>query len=386
MWSDMRERLLQSFFMAGFECSTHRLRSGRRLDLLASTKHDRFAVADYARVREMGIRTIRDGIRWHLIETSPGQYDFSSVLPMLRAANDAGLQVIWDIFHYGWPDDLNIFRAAFVDRLANLVRAFVRLHASETDRLPILAPVNEISFFAWAGGQVSIMNPCKTKRGDELKEQLVRACIAAVEAAWEVDRRIRIVHTDPIIHVTAAADDKRALRRAEAYRMAQFQNWDMIAGLWRPELGGKPEYLDILGANYYPKNQWMVRKASPGQRHPPFIPLEDPQYKPLRELLTEVHTRYRRPLLLAETGTEGEPRPGWLRYVCDEVAAAQGAGVPIEGICLYPIVNHPGWNNNRHCHNGLWDYPDRSGARELYEPLATELKQQQARFEPEFTA
>jgi hypothetical protein len=33
-------RLFQSWFIGGFECSTHRRRDGRRLDLLASTCHD----------------------------------------------------------------------------------------------------------------------------------------------------------------------------------------------------------------------------------------------------------------------------------------------------------------------------------------------------------
>ena len=66
---------------------------------------------------EHGIRTVRDGLRWHLIETAPGRYDWSSFLPMLRAARDTGTQVIWDLAHYGWPDDLDIWSPAFVGAL-----------------------------------------------------------------------------------------------------------------------------------------------------------------------------------------------------------------------------------------------------------------------------
>src|SRR2546423_14032196 len=95
--------------MGGFECSTHRARSGERLDLIATTGHDKYAVADYGRLREQGIRAARDGVRWHLIEKREGRYDFSSVLPMVRAARDAGVQVVWDLCHYGWPDDVDIF-------------------------------------------------------------------------------------------------------------------------------------------------------------------------------------------------------------------------------------------------------------------------------------
>jgi hypothetical protein len=114
--------LFRSFFMAGFECSTHRNMSRRRLDMIAATHHDMMAYEDYAQLGEHGIRTARDGVRWNLIETSPGQYDWSSVLPMIRAGERAGCQVIWDLCHYGWPDDLDVFSPAFVDRFAPMRR------------------------------------------------------------------------------------------------------------------------------------------------------------------------------------------------------------------------------------------------------------------------
>ena len=36
-----RPRLFDSFFGAGFECSSHRRRDGHQLDLIAATGHDR---------------------------------------------------------------------------------------------------------------------------------------------------------------------------------------------------------------------------------------------------------------------------------------------------------------------------------------------------------
>src|SRR5690606_1312019 len=111
-------RLLESFLMGGFECSSHRRNDGQRLDLLAATGHDRWARSDYRRLSEAGMRTVRDGLRWHLIETRPGHYDWSSFVPMLRAAREGQMQVIWDLCHYGFPDDLDIWRPAFVERFA----------------------------------------------------------------------------------------------------------------------------------------------------------------------------------------------------------------------------------------------------------------------------
>ena len=109
--------VFKSFWMAGFECSCHRRGDNRRLDLIAATEHDRWAAADYARARRLGIETVRDGTRWHRIERSPGRYDFSSLLPMVRAARDNGVQVIWDLCHYGWPEGLDVFRPEFVRQM-----------------------------------------------------------------------------------------------------------------------------------------------------------------------------------------------------------------------------------------------------------------------------
>src|SRR5687767_1317561 len=76
------QALFRSFFMGGFECSTFYRRNGQRLDLVASTKHDRFCRQDYERLKQQGLLTAREGIRWHLIEKNAGQYDFSSAMPM----------------------------------------------------------------------------------------------------------------------------------------------------------------------------------------------------------------------------------------------------------------------------------------------------------------
>ena len=362
----------RSFFMGGFECSTHRLRTGRRLDVIGASAYDRYALEDYRRLADVGMRTIRDGIRWHLIEPSPGKYDFSSVLPMLRAAREADVQVIWDVLHYGWPDDLDIFSDGFVSRFADFAAAFVDLATRETNGAPWVVPVNEISFFAWAGGEIGIFNPFATRRGDDLKWQLLRASIASIRSMQAVNPAIRIVHTEPMINVVSHQARPGEAAAAEGHRQAQYAALDILAGRSRPEMGGREEYLDVIGVNYYVHNQWIY----PGG-HGSMIEPSHPRYRPVWQMLKEVYDRYQRPLFIAETGIEDEARPAWLRYIGYEVRRAIREGVPVEGLCLYPIVNHPGWDDDRHCYNGLWDYPDPAGNREIYEPLARELQSQQ---------
>jgi hypothetical protein len=291
---------------------------------------------------------------------------------MIRAAREAGMRVIWDLCHYGWPDDLDIWSAEFVSRFAAFARAFAELMARETDATPFYTPMNEISFFAWAGGDVAYINPFCARRGPKLKTQLVRATLAAVDAIWSVSPHARIVYPEPLIHIVSNPKLPQDDAAVAAYVQAQFQAWDMICGRIEPQLGGHPKYLDIIGINYYHNNQWIHKRRPFNRFHP--------QYRWLSQMLREVYERYRRPLFIAETGCEDEMRPEWLRYIGREVRHAIRDGAPVEGICLYPILNHPGWDNDRHCHNGLFDYHNHAGEREVYAPLAAELHIQQARF------
>jgi polysaccharide biosynthesis protein PelF len=380
--------IFQSFWMGGFECSTHRLPrrkafgrfAGQRLDLIASTRHDEFALQDYERLQDAGIRTARDGVRWHLIEKTPYRYDFSSLVPMLQAARRTQTEIIWDLHHYGWPDGLNIWGAAFVDRFERFARATARVIFEETGGPLYVTPVNEMSFVSWGGGDAGFLNPFAKGRGPELKAQLVRAAIAATQAVLEVDPSARIFHAEPIIHIAVDPDHPEEAPAAEAYRQSQFQAWDMIAGRFCPELGGRPEYLDVIGVNYYSNNQWIHQDPNtpPSRRRKDvLLPPSHPLHRPIREMLTEVYERYRRPIFIAETGIEGDARPSWLRYIGQEARAASASGAQLEGLCLYPIIDYPGWGDDRHCYSGLWGYADDEGRREIYEPLAGELAHQQ---------
>src|SRR5581483_11403588 len=216
--------LFRSFFLGGFECSTHRLRSGKRLDLLRSTRHDELACSDYRLLQRHGIRTARDGFRWPVIEASAGRYDFSSAVPMLQAARDADQQVIWDLWHYGWPDDLDIFSAAFVTRFAAFASEAVKRISEFTDA-PLVSPINEISFFSWAGGEGGIFNPFALHRGDDMKRQLVRATVEGIDAMRRVNPKVRTFQVDPIINVVPRSSRPQDVADAEGYRQSQFVAW-----------------------------------------------------------------------------------------------------------------------------------------------------------------
>jgi beta-glucosidase/6-phospho-beta-glucosidase/beta-galactosidase len=344
--------LFRSFWMAGYESSAHINPAGVRLDMIAGVEHDRRAAADYRLLKGFNIRTARDAARWHLIDRGDGVFDFSSFAPMLRAALDTGTQVIWDLCHYGWPDDLDLFSAEFVYRFGKYSEAVARFVRKHTDQTPFYSPINEINFMVWGIGE-GLLFPFVRGRDAEIKRQLARAAIASCEAIWSVDPRARITFPEPVINVLPPCSRPDLAAVAEQYRQSQFEAWDMIAGYCDPSLGGHPRYLDILGANFYHSNQWEIEGA--GRLRWEDEPRDD-RWRPLHQMLAEIWRRYQRPLYLAETSHFGSGRGRWIQEIGDEVCRAWAAGTPVAGVCLYPILDRYDWSDSGHWHNsGLWD-------------------------------
>jgi beta-glucosidase/6-phospho-beta-glucosidase/beta-galactosidase len=376
--------LFRSFFIAGFESSTHLNGSRKRLDLTAATHHDKFVKNDYKQLRENGIRVAREGLRWHITEPRLGCYDFSSLIPIINAAKYFDIQILWNICHFGWPDHIDIMSPTFPQHIAQFSRAFAEFLIRKLHVVPYFAPINEISFLSYVGGDEGAINPFLRNQGNDLKKQLVRATISTMNAVWSVVPEARFLHIDPVINVVAHPSKPTDRYEAEIQRLLQYEAWDMIAGHVCPELGGHQKYLDIIGVNYYIHNQWY-HSVKNGERTHKFDPLDwksDPNYRPFRVILAEVYDRYKRPMFVAETGAEDDARAPWLGYVGREVFETCKAGIPMHGICLYPIVNHPGWEDDRHCKNGLWDYPDKNGNRKVCDQkLLTELHRLQLIFD-----
>ncbi len=369
----MADILFKSFYMAGFECSSHRRRSdGVRLDLIASTGHDRLVREDYRSCAQHGLLTVRDGLRWHLIEREPGRYDWSSWLPMLEAAVECGLQVMWDLFHYGSPDHLDQGSPEFILSYARFAAEAVRMHREVTGTAAIVCPLNEISFLSWAARN-GVFPSIGPEEGGWLSRHLVSTAVAGMRAMREVDQDCRFIWAEPLINVLPKTPaDAEA---AEAKRLSQYHAYEMLSGRTAPELGGSPEWLDAVGINFYSDNQWYLDGST--------VPLGHRDYRPLADMLVETYERYGRPLLITETGAEGSARPAWFHYVCDEVRDAIRRGVPVEGVCLYPITSFPCWDDQHQRQFGLFTGPGPHGKRDVYAPLGAELYRQQELLERE---
>lgn len=369
--SNHPDRSFASFFQAGFECSSHRRKDGVRLDLIRATGHDKHVVRDYRTCRELGFRTLRDGLRWHLIERSPGKYDWSSWLPALEAAEAAGVEVIWDLFHYGSPDCIDQAAEDFPERFTDFAVAALEVQQSVSNRPPLVCPLNEINFLSWAVDDGYFPRVGPDQRG-WFKDQLVRTGIAAAKAIRGRWPRATIIWAEPLIHIAPHDRRRPTVRAAEENLRGMYEAYDWIIGFSRPEMGGDPSLVDVVGWNFYPHNQWYFEG--------PTVPMGHHEYRPLADMLVEMAKRYGKPAFLSETGAEGSGKPSWLHYVCNEVRDAIDRGADIRGICWYPITAYPGWDNSRHAETGLLSTVVSDGSRHVDKRLLAEFEVQRALF------
>jgi hypothetical protein len=367
-----------SFWMGGYECTDQQNAFGNRVDFLNITGHLQLLDKDYQDLSPFNIKTVREGIRWSFVEKQPYHYNWSTVATMIEAGKRHKIQQVWDICHFGFPDDLTPLHPMFARRLAAVCRAFVRFYRSVSPlETLIVTPINEVSFISWLGGDARGTQPYCTNQGWEVKYNLMKAYIEAIEAIKEEDDNVRIMTTEPLVNMVPPlnATPEEIAFAAEAHEN-QFQAIDILSGCICPELRGKPEYLDILGFNFYYNNQWVANTYT-------FLPwlneIPDPRWLPLHQLFQQVYERYNRPIVLSETSHPKEDRFKWVRFITKECIAASQAGIPLWGVCWYPIIDRPDWDHLTPWHHaGLWDVDIakvQAGipSRELHMPTAIAL-------------
>jgi len=366
----------RSFLMAGFECADLLNLSGERIDFMTVTGHLDHLDHDYALLGDFRISTVREGLRWSQVEVRPYHYDFSVPDLMIKAAAEKGIQQVWDICHFGFPHDLNPFHPHFERRFVSICIAFAKFCLERTDfsQPLIITPINEVSFLSWLCAEVGETSPYCKKQGWEAKYALMKAYIAAAKALKALDSRILILATEPLVNIVPplnATDEQ--ISEAALHHEFQYQAADILCGRICPELGGTPELLDILGLNFYYNNQWITGF----EEFLPWANLEpDERWRPLSGLLREAYSRYGKPMILSETSHSGVDRPNWFNFVWRELSLIVDE-MPFWGVCLYPIIDRPDWNDLSYWHgSGLWDNTATYGKpdRTLYQPLATALR------------
>ena len=322
--------MFRSFAWGGLEAASHCRADGVRVDSVTGSGHERWAMLDGAILRGLGVQTVREGLRWHLV--GEGRRDWSSARAQIDAALAHGLEVAWDICHWGVPDGMDLMAPDWPARLAEFAHDAARMLQREGCPVAAWVPVNEMSFWAWAGGETGGFSPFLFGQGDAMKQQLVRGHLAVVEALRDAGATEPVMVCEPLIWVVG--DNEAEAAEARAFMDAAFDAVHWI-------LAENPSAVDIVGFNYYPQNQWALNTGE--------LTAEDPRRRSLSSLLVEKAQEFNMPLVISETGAEEPHGDAWMAEITREVRAARQAGVPVEGVCIYPATDYRGWDNDRHC-------------------------------------
>jgi beta-glucosidase/6-phospho-beta-glucosidase/beta-galactosidase len=347
--------IFPTFFFAGFECSTFLWKDGKRKNYIELTGHDQHLKQDYQKLVDLGIGVVREAVPWPFVDLGKGNYDWKILDTILEELNRYKIIPIWDLFHYGLPDNCDPFNDDCHKRFLDYCCAVAERVVANSHGPYFFTPVNEITFYSAAATDMGWMYPFAKGKYQELKKTLCRFAIDAAKAIRKIQPDARMVHVDPLVHAVPPEDRPDLADEAweHAYKEA-YEAWDMLSGKLRPELGGSPEILDIVGVNVYNFSQAQLN--ADGSRS--VLGPRDPRRKPLCDMLMFAWERYHRPIIIGETSGYQDQRAEWFRMTMQESLKALNRGIDLQGVCLYPCVDIPDWNTNEWAKIGIYDIHD----------------------------
>ena len=346
-------------WMTGFECSTF---PQVGMDELELTQHDRFWGSDIVRAHQAGCRVLRYGIRWHVVNPRPHQWDWSSLDGPMELMRHLDMEPIVDLFHFGVPEWLGtgVLTSIFPDFQAELCREFAR-------RYPWVrwyTPTNEPYIMAQFGGENGTWYPYAHGPGNFV--QAIRNVARGLCEGWgeivreRPDARMMVSDTCEYHHALdegsaahAAFMNERRFMMHELYGGRLGDDHPMRPFLLEHGMNERdlwwfqenPAPLDVVGLDHYPHSEHAYRIGERGELVDVTQPLER-QHGP-GELARQYHERLGRPVLFAETGAPGDDatKIAWLDRLIGQVRAARESGVPVIGITWWGLTDQVDWGS-----------------------------------------
>jgi len=373
---------------SGIECSAPIIAGGHRQDELRKTGHWTRYAEDIGLVAEYGIRFLRYGIPFHVVDRGSGTYDWTWTDAALAALRDAGVEPIADLMHFGIPDDL----VGIGDpRLPARYLAYATAFAERYPWVRYYTPVNEPQVTSTLSANHGWWNERTTHLSG-----WVRAIDNVATCAASAMETIRERRPDAIFLQSDAAESflpasPAAFDAATFLAERQYIGWDLAYGRrphesvveWLASAGLGEERLDwfaqhgssegcIVGHDYYNGNEWTV---DPDRRQHKIPAAERRGYAAVAR---EIHAHFGLPFMLAETNWEGAEAPAWLARTWNDALQLRLEGLPIRGYTWYGFVDHVDWDtalreaNGRHNVCGLVGLDRRPHpVGEQYRALAT---------------
>ena len=300
-----------------------RIKDGRpyRQDEVDLIRHGEFLDLDYRLMTQAGCLGVRDAARWYRSHPAPGVFDWNWLDRVVAAAETHKLKPYLDLWHYGFPDWLDIQAADSPLHFAE----FARRIAERYPDLVYYCVCNEPSLLVEMGGRQGLWSPfLKQADPSAFRRQVSRMIIEASRAILEVRPEAVLVLPEPW-HATDTnpEDDQAAVL-------------DTVLGLREPELGGCPDLVTVIGLNHY----------------------RDSTLPPFHRLLLKAQKRWpSKPLWVTETSgpPTGWQQTEWFWWMLAETRLAVLGGADIDVFTWAPAISMYDWvDETQQLENGIW--------------------------------
>lgn len=292
-----------------------------RQDEVTLIRHDEFLDVDYQLMVQAGCMGIRDAARWYLSHPAPGTFDWTWLDRVVAAAEKHNLKLYLDLWHYGYPDWMDILSPEAPMHFADFARQIAQRYPS----LEYYCVSNEPSLLVELGGRQGQWGPFLHEADPSaFRRQVSRMIIEASKAILEVKPDAILIIPEPW-HATDnnPEDDQAAVL-------------DTVLGLRDPELGGCSDLVTIIGLNHY----------------------RDSTLPPFHRLLLNAQKRWPTKQLWV-TETSGPPtgwqQAEWFWWMLAETRLAVMNGANIAVFTWAPAISMYDWvDETLQLHNGIW--------------------------------
>lgn len=292
-----------------------------RQDEVALIGHDRRLEEDYRLLKAAGFVGVRDAARWYRSHPASGRFDWTWLDRVVPAAGAAGLTLYLDLWHYGYPDWLDLLAGDAPKHFAE----FAGEIAVRYRGLELFCVSNEPSLMVERAGARGEWRPFLRRRNPaEFRRQLARMIVAASETILSVRPSATLALPEPWHAPDLYSEDDQAAIL------------DIVLGRREPEVGGHDALVTVVGLNHY----------------------RDSTLPPLHRLLLNARRRWPdKPLWLTETS--GPPRgwkqEEWFWWMLAELRLANSEGADVGVFTWAPAISMYDWvDETKALPNGVW--------------------------------
>jgi hypothetical protein len=308
-------------FLENSDFVRHKNDSLYRQDEVQLIRHDEFLETDYELLVEAGCVGVRDAAWWYISHPAPGTFNWTWLDRVVTAAEKHSLKLYLDLWHYGYPDWLDMLSPDAPMHFADFARQIAQRYPS----LEYYCICNEPSLLVEMGGRQGQWAPfLREENPSAFRRQVSRMIIEASKAILDVKPDAVLIIPEPW-HATdrIPENDQAAVL-------------DTVLGLRDPELGGCSDLVTIIGLNHY----------------------RDSTLPPFHRLLINAQSRWPAKQLWV-TETSGPPtgwqQAEWFWWMLAETRLAAMSGVNVAVFTWAPAISMYDWDDEKlQLHNGIW--------------------------------